>query len=236
MMMMTTIKDALLVCRGALIVIWKAAASYLWCLERSAFNSGEQLADMTGNRGHLQRRNKKPTRRISCHASRCKLGGRSWTKSTSTTCDRLSQSMSVNDALRRQEVLTCSVRLLNSCTALGKSLSIRSCRKVPNQNQRPRYKQRPQLTKASRVKPGFSSVSRLRSYHENYDIFIRSTGGRKETKNRVLKVFLVVVDSRCHQGRPFWFWSQYGSRGRTMALQMWGFLVFFKLYIKKRSR
>lgn len=46
--------------------------------------------------------------------------------------------MSVSGAVRFQEVLTCSVRLRNSCTALGTSLSIRSCRKV-NKQQAPGY-------------------------------------------------------------------------------------------------
>lgn len=73
----TWINDGLVVWYGALIGIWKAAASYLWCLERSAFNSGEQLADMTGNRGHLHRKDQREKEKAhkenrftgTCHAS-----------------------------------------------------------------------------------------------------------------------------------------------------------------------
>lgn len=46
--------------RRALIGILKSTPSYLWCLERSSFNSGEHLTDMTRNRGYLCKEKQRP--------------------------------------------------------------------------------------------------------------------------------------------------------------------------------
>lgn len=48
--------------RRALIGILKSTPPYLWCLERSSFNSGEHLTDMTRNRGYLHKEKTKAVR------------------------------------------------------------------------------------------------------------------------------------------------------------------------------
>lgn len=126
--------------RRALIGILKPTPSYLWCLERSSFNSGEHLTDMTRNRGYLHREKQKPYG-VESHLYEYTVRNVTGTeaagkhaKEAQTWCVQKQDLITLwsvwFQANCSAAVLTCSVRLLNSCTALGKSLSIKSCQKV----------------------------------------------------------------------------------------------------------